>query len=93
MTQWGNEQYDWIQKTLNEWDADESIVWKATTQHHTLFGKHYHDYSNIVDNYLPILMQHKVDFYFNGHEHSMVYANYEFSQVEYDNEIPRKAQL
>lgn len=55
-------------------------------QHHLLFGKHYHDYSHIVDNYMPLLMKHKVDFYFNGHEHTMVYSNYPHNQAAFDKQ-------
>ena len=49
-----------------------------------LWGKHYEDYEYIVKNYLPMLMENGVDFYLNGHEHTLVYANYPFSQVEFD---------
>lgn len=76
---WGNIQYEWIIQTLQEWKNDDSIVWTATVQHHPLWGKHYHDYDHIVNNYMPLLMEYEVDFYWNGHEHTMVYANYPYS--------------
>ena len=40
----GFEMFQWMTGVMKEWDADESIVWKATVQHHPLFGKWYPDY-------------------------------------------------
>lgn len=51
----GNAQYDWINKTMTEWEQDPNIVWKATTLHHPMWGKWYPDFANIVSNYLPLL--------------------------------------
>jgi hypothetical protein len=50
-----------------------------------MWGKWYVDYEHIVDNYLPILMEHKFDLYLNGHEHTITYSNYPYSQVEEDD--------
>lgn len=34
---------------------------------------------------MPLLMEYNVDFYWNGHEHTMVYANYAYSQTKFDD--------
>jgi len=72
--------------TLESWNEDESIVWRATVQHHNIFGKYSHDQLQLIDNYLPILADYKIDFSLNGHEHNMVYANYPYSQDKFDEE-------
>ena len=51
----GNAQFDWINQTMQAWDQDPSIVWRATVLHHPMWGKWYPDFANIVDNYLPLL--------------------------------------
>ncbi len=56
-------------------------MWTATVQHHPIFGKWYSDYLNITTNYLPVLIDNKVDFYINGHEHTLEYAYYPYNQV------------
>ncbi len=53
-------------------------------QHHPLWAKNNHDFDHIVNNYMPLLMEYKVDFYLNGHEHTMEYANYPYSQTQFD---------
>ena len=40
----GNDMFTWMNGVMEEWDKDTSIVWKATVQHHPLFGKWYQDY-------------------------------------------------
>ena len=77
----GNEMYEWINKTLIEWDKDEDLLWKTTVLHHPMFGKWYPDFANIVLNFLPMLQEHKFDLYLNGHEHVISYAHYPYSQV------------
>lgn len=81
VTAQGNAMFDWINQTMIKWDADPTIVWKATVQHHPLFGKWYQDYQHLVTDYLPLLLQHKFDFYLNGHEHTLEYAHYPYDQV------------
>jgi len=71
-------------QVLEDWELDDSIIWRATVQHHPLFGKWYIDYSHLVDNYLPLLMQNKFDLYLNGHEHTLDHAYYPYSQIETD---------
>jgi|LauGreDrversion4_2_1035121.scaffolds.fasta_scaffold71153_2 tartrate-resistant acid phosphatase type 5 len=77
----GNEMYKWINETLDTWAKDESIVWTSSIQHHPLFSKWWPDYINITSNFLPMLIDYKVDFYLNGHEHDMTYAFYPYSQI------------
>jgi len=80
---WGNTQYDWILMTLEEWDANPNIIWRAAIQHYPMFPLSYSpsNFISIVNYFLPILMTHKFDLYLNGHEHllayiSVPYANY-----------------
>lgn len=81
VTQKGNDQYEWLNKTMNEWAKDDSIVWKATVLHHPMWGKWYPDFQNIVSNYLPLLQEFKFDLYLNGHEHVVSFAHYDYAQV------------
>ena len=46
-----------------------------------MFSKFWNDYLNITVNLMPILLDYKVDFYLNGHEHGFYYANYPYDQV------------
>lgn len=78
----GNEMYKWINTTLEQWSHDPSIVWRASVQHHPMFSKWWSDYLNITQNLMPMLMDRKVDFYLNGHEHTLTYAYYPYSQVQ-----------
>lgn len=75
----GNEMYQWVNQTLTSWSQDSSIVWRTSTQHHPMFSKFWADYLNITSNLLPLLLEHKVDFYLNGHEHDLTYAYYPYS--------------
>mgnify|MGYP006117839707 CR=1 FL=1 len=43
-----------------------------------MYAKFYTDISNILDLYLPKLMDHKFDLYLNGHEHTLEYAYHPF---------------
>jgi len=81
VTKQGNDQFDWINQTMREWQQDDSIVWKATALHHPMWGKWYPDFANIVENYLPLLQEFKFYLYLNGHEHVISYAHYLYSQV------------
>ena len=81
VTRAGNKQYEWINQTMQEWDKDESIVWRATALHHPMWGKWYPDFANIVSNYLPLLQEFNFDVYLNGHEHVLSYAYYPYSEV------------
>ena len=57
------------------------MVWRATVQHHPMFSKWWNDYLNITSNLMPMLLDYKVDFYLNGHEHGFYYANYPYDHV------------
>merc|ERR1719198_616261 len=74
----GNKMFDWIQTTLNQWDQDPKIIWRASVQHHPLFGKWYNDFTHLTQDFLPLLMDHKFDLYLAGHEHCLEYANYPY---------------
>ena len=54
---WGNTQYSWIIKTMEEWDQNPNIIWKVAVQHYPMFPLHYSvtDYMQIVNYFLPIL--------------------------------------
>ena len=80
-TMMGNRMFTWINNTLEYYKNDKTIVWKSTIQHHPIFGKWYSDYLNITSNYLPIMLDHGVDFYLNGHEHTLEYAYYPYDQI------------
>jgi len=75
-TEWGKTQYEWIDQKIEEWSKDPSIIWKGTILHHTLFGKHYTDYEQIIADYLPRLVKGGFDVYLNGHEHTLDYVYY-----------------
>ena len=48
-----------------------------------LWGKHYYGYSKwVYGNFLPMLLDKKVDIYLNGHEHLAAYTNYPYAQVD-----------
>ena len=44
-----------------------------------MFSKWWADYLDITQNLMPMLMDYKVDFYLNGHEHDLTYAFYPYS--------------
>jgi len=46
-----------------------------------MFSKFWNDYLNITSNLMPMLLDYKIDFYLNGHEHGFYYANYPYDQV------------
>lgn len=64
---------------MNKWDSDPDIVWKVTVQHHHILGLYYDDTKHILNDFLPLLLKHNFDFYFNGHEHLSAYSNYPYS--------------
>lgn len=73
---WGNTQYDWIRRTLQEWDENPYIIWRAAIQHYPIFPLHYSpsDFAGIVNVFLPMLMAHNFDLYLCGHEHLLGYT-------------------
>ena len=79
MIERGNAMYNWINETLSQWSKDPNIIWKASIQHHPMFSKWWADYLDITQNLMPMLMDYKVDFYLNGHEHDLTYAFYPYS--------------
>jgi hypothetical protein len=64
-------------QTLQEWDANPNIIWRAAVQHYPMFPLHYDptDFAAIVNYFLPILMAHKFDLYLCGHEHLLAYIS------------------
>lgn len=88
----GNRMYEWILKTVDRWAKDDKIIWKASVQHHPLFGKWYTDFEHLTNDYLPILMDHKFDLYLNGHEHCLEYAFYPYSQAPDELDLTRTNQ-
>ena len=81
ITAMGNQMFAWMREVMTEWESDPTIVWKATVQHHPLFGKWYQDYHHLVTDYMPLMLEFKFDFYFNGHEHTLEHAYYPYDQV------------
>ena len=69
----GNEQMEWIKRTMEEQLKDEKIIWKASNMHHPMFGLH-NDYQSLIDDYKPLLEAHGYEIYFNGHEHNQIYG-------------------
>jgi hypothetical protein len=70
-----------MKTTLDSWDKDDKLVWKASVQHHLVFGKYYDDIKYIFEDYLPILMNHRFDLYLNGHEHVSGIVSYPYSNT------------
>ena len=64
----------WIKKTLHTQSRDPNIAWKVSFDHHPLYGIDNNDYSEIIHLFLPEIMEHKYDVFFNGHEHMTSYA-------------------
>ena len=73
---WGNTQWDWIQRTLKEWDQNPNIIWRTAVQHYPIFPQHYppSDFVAVVNSFLPMLMAHKFDLVLCGHEHLLGYT-------------------
>ena len=71
----------WIDETMKEWDKDPKVIWRASVQHHPIYGKMYKDIQHIIDNYLPLLVEHKFDLYLNGHEHILEYAYHPYENL------------
>lgn len=73
---WGNSQYEFINKTIAEWDANPYVIWRATMQHYPMFPLNYamSNFASIVNVFLPILQAAKFDLYLCGHEHLLAYA-------------------
>lgn len=78
----GNKQMDWIKNTFESTRNDEKVAWRATQAHVPMFLNNQPDAFNIIDRYLPVLRDHKVDVYFNGHEHVTSYAHAPDSSVD-----------
>jgi hypothetical protein len=71
----------WIKDVMKEWDKDPKIIWRATVQHHPIYAKMYYDIQHIIDNYLPLLVEHKFDLYLNGHEHILEYVYHPYESL------------
>ena len=83
----GTRMYQFIMQTLEKWDADPSIVWRISVQHHPLFGKWFNDSDKLIFNEMEMLMDHKFDLYLNGHEHAASYAYFPYNRDEPEDEV------
>jgi len=63
-----NEQYQWIEKTLQ----DSSSDWLIVVGHYPVFsGGEHGDTDDLVQHLLPMLLKYNVDMYLCGHDHTM----------------------
>lgn len=61
-------QLDDLAKALNF----SSAMWKIVVGHHTIRSiGHHGDYAELIEKLLPILEEHEVDVYINGHDHNV----------------------
>lgn len=67
------DQLAWLDETLEQ---GSSADWVIVAAHHPVYstGHHGSDYG-MIDDVRPILLKHKVDFYFAGHEHDLEHLN------------------
>lgn len=47
-TYYGNMQFDFILKTVQEWQADKNMLWKATVLHYNMWSANKHDDTNEI---------------------------------------------
>lgn len=67
----------WLEEEMQADVADEKVIWKATNMHHPMWGMGGpldRDYTTIIDDFLPKLVNNSFDVYFNGHYHDMSIA-------------------
>ena len=81
----GNKMMAWIKQELDAQSTRTDLVWKASAMHHPMFGAHFGDYKNIHEDFLPLIRQANFDVFFNGHEHLMNYANYDYDETMANN--------
>jgi acid phosphatase len=62
------EQMDWFKQAL----AASKAQWKIVFAHHPIYsGGEHGDTSELIETVLPLLHEHKVQAYFNGHDHDL----------------------
>jgi tartrate-resistant acid phosphatase type 5 len=67
-TQDAPQQLDWFKAAL----ADSKARWKIVIGHHPIYsGGEHGDTRELVESILPLLHEHKVQAYFNGHDHDL----------------------
>jgi hypothetical protein len=65
----------WFDSVLEEQSKDPSIVWKASFEHHMMFGAYYPDDGIMMKDFLSKMEAYGgYDVYFNGHEHLMSFS-------------------
>jgi len=63
-----SKQMDWFRKSLAASKAD----WKIVIGHHPIYsGGEHGDTPELIETLLPLLREHKVQVYFNGHDHDL----------------------
>ena len=68
MTQDTGKQLSWFKKAL----AASTAPWKIVFAHHPIYSGGLHgDSPELIENILPLLVQYKVQAYFNGHDHDL----------------------
>lgn len=61
-------QLDWFKDTL----AKSTAQWKIVIGHHPIYsGGEHGDTPELIETILPLLQEHKVQIYFNGHDHDL----------------------
>ena len=62
------EQMEWFKSAL----ASSKAQWKIVIGHHPIYsGGEHGDTSELIENILPLLKEHGVHAYFNGHDHDL----------------------
>lgn len=68
------EQYRWLDRVL----AGSTANWKVVVGHYPVFSNGNHgDTSELVQDLLPLLKRHGVDFYLSGHDHDLEFMRRE----------------
>ena len=61
-------QLAWLKNAL----ASSKAQWKIVIGHHPIYSSGEHgDSQELIDNVLPLLHEHKIPVYFNGHDHDL----------------------
>lgn len=68
-----DDEYDWLDSTLNEYSQDSSIVWTIVSIHTAPYtaGAGDGDVENLKKRLIPMLQEYKVDLLLTGHDHLM----------------------
>ncbi|KAG6627711.1 hypothetical protein CIPAW_15G148200 [Carya illinoinensis] len=88
--------YDWrgvlprkeyLSKLLKDLDSalrDSTANWKIVVGHHTIRSiGHHRDTRELVKQVLPILEEHSVDMYINGHDHCLEHISSKRSNIQF----------